>query len=318
MTFGPVFDSPDLLVAAPVIAVGAVGLALWARRRRLRRTRAWDRELARASARRNRTGPFLVAAAVLAAAIALAGPRGGRAQVTSATQALNVVFAVDISRSMLAEDVVPSRLGRGVREVRRLVQDLQGDRMGLVAFAGKSYILTPLTIDGGAIDLYLDGLDPDLVSEGGTRLAPVLTQGRELLSATSDGADRVLVVFTDGELHDSLDQARAAAKRLAEDGIHLVLVGEGQDAPVRIPVRDSAKRPGAIRCSRHWPMKRRAPSSPRRCPIRRAPCGICWRCSSAATRARLPAPRCSPRAGFRCCSPSCSCSGRPSGGAVPP
>jgi Ca-activated chloride channel family protein len=242
MTFGPVFDSPDLLVAAPVIAVGAVGLALWARRRRLRRTRAWDRELARDSARRNRTGPFLVAAAVLAAAIALAGPRGGRAQVTSATQALNVVFAVDISRSMLAEDVVPSRLGRGVREVRRLVQDLQGDRMGLVAFAGKSYILTPLTIDGGAIDLYLDGLDPDLVSEGGTRLAPVLTQGRELLSATSDGADRVLVVFTDGELHDSLDQARAAAKRLAEDGIHLVLVGEGQDAPVRIPVRDSAGR----------------------------------------------------------------------------
>ena len=59
----------------------------------------------------------------------------------------------------------------------------------------------------------------------------MLVQGRELLSATSDGADRVLVVFTDGELHDSLDQAVAAAKRLAEDGIHLVLVGEGQAAP---------------------------------------------------------------------------------------
>lgn len=242
MTLGPVFDSPVLLAVAPVLALGVGGLAYFARRRRLRRTRAWDRELARSSARRNRTGPWLLATAVLAAGIALAGPRGGRAQVTSATQALNVIFAVDISRSMLAEDVVPSRLGRAVREVRRLVQDLQGDRMGLVAFAGKSYILTPLTVDGGAIDLYLDGLDPDLVSEGGTRLAPVLTQGRELLSTTSDGADRVLVVFTDGELHDSLDQAVAAAKRLAQDGIHLVLVGEGQTAAVRIPVRDSAGR----------------------------------------------------------------------------
>lgn len=239
---GPVFDTPLLLAVAPVLALGLGIVAFVARRKRLRRTRAWDRDLARLSATRGRTGPWLVAGAVLAAGIALAGPRGGRAQVTSATQALNVIFAVDISRSMLAEDAVPSRLGRAVREVRRLVQDLQGDRMGLVAFAGKSYILTPLTVDGGAIDLYLDGLDPDLVSEGGTRLAPVLSQGRELLGATSDGADRVLVLFTDGELHDSLDQAVAAAKKLAEDGVHLVLVGEGQATPVRIPVRDSAGR----------------------------------------------------------------------------
>lgn len=238
----PVFDSPRLLYVAPVLALAAAGLAYYARRKRLRRTRAWEPALARASARRGKSGPFLVLLAVLAAGIALAGPRGGRAEVTSATQALNVVFAVDISRSMLAEDVVPSRLGRSVREVRRLVHDLQGDRMGLVAFAGKSYILTPLTVDGGAIELYLDGLDPDLVSEGGTRLAPVLTQGRELLSATSDGADRVLVLFTDAELHDSLDEAIASARRLAGDGVHLVLVGEGLSSPTRIPVRDSSGR----------------------------------------------------------------------------
>ena len=72
--------------------------------------------------------------------------------------------------------------------------------------------MTPLTLDGGAIELYLDGLDPDLVSEGGTELAPMLAQGRQLLTATSDGADRVLVVFTDGELHDSLGAAVAEAK----------------------------------------------------------------------------------------------------------
>ena len=78
------------------------------------------------------------------------------------------MFAVDISRSMLAEDVQPNRLQRAIRESRRLIQDLEGDRLGLIAFAGRSYILSPLTVDGGAIRMYLDALDPDLASEGGT------------------------------------------------------------------------------------------------------------------------------------------------------
>ena len=70
-----------------------------------------------------------------------------------------------------------------MREARRLIQDLEGDRLGLIAFAGQSYILAPLTVDGGAIRMYLDALDPDLASEGGTSLAAVLAQGGELLRA---------------------------------------------------------------------------------------------------------------------------------------
>ena len=72
---------------------------------------------------------------------------------------------------MLAEDVAPSRLQRAGREARRLIQDLEGDRLGLIAFAGRSYILAPLTVDGGAVRMYLDALDPDLASEGGTNLS---------------------------------------------------------------------------------------------------------------------------------------------------
>ena len=120
------------------------------------------------------------------------------------SRALSLVIAVDISRSMLAEDVAPNRLERAKREARRLVQDLDGDRLGLIGFAGRSYILTPLTVDGGAVSLYLDNLDPDLASEGGTDLSATLNQGRELLEASTEVADRVLVVFTDGEAHDSL------------------------------------------------------------------------------------------------------------------
>src|SRR3989449_10599285 len=127
---------------------------------------------------------------------------------------------------------------RSVREARRLVQDLDGDRVGLIAFACSSYILSPLSIDGSALTLYLDALDPDMASQGGTGLAPALRQGGELLQASSELADRVLVVFTDGEAHDSLPPITAQAERLKVDGIRLILVAEGGRNPSRIPVRD--------------------------------------------------------------------------------
>src|SRR5439155_496319 len=79
---------------------------------------------------------------------------------------------------------------------------------------GSSYILSPLSIDGSAITLYLDALDPDVASEGGTALAAALRQGGELLRAGSELADRVLVVFTDGEAHDTLPEILAPAERL--------------------------------------------------------------------------------------------------------
>ena len=110
--------------------------------------------------------------------------------------------------------------------------------IGLIAFAGRSYILSPLTVDGGAVNMYLDALDPDIASEGGTALGAMLRQGGELLSANKDGADRVLVVFTDGEGHDTKEDALTAARTLARDGITLVLVAEGGTEPVRIPIRD--------------------------------------------------------------------------------
>src|SRR2546430_3917693 len=145
---------------------------------------------------------------------------------------------MDISRSMLAEDASPSRLGRALREARRLVQDLDGDRVGLLAFAGSSYILSPLSIDGSALALYLDALDPEVASQGGTGLAGALRQGGELLRASSDLADRVLVVFTDGEAHDTLAVVTEQAQRLHAAGIKLILVAEGGRTPSRIPMRD--------------------------------------------------------------------------------
>jgi Ca-activated chloride channel family protein len=234
------FDSPVLLALAPLLAALLGAAAIVARRRRIARASAWSEELATRARAAGRWAPLLLGLAALAAAVALAGPRGGRTTVKAETQALSVVFAMDISRSMLAEDSKPSRLKRSVREARRLVQDLGQDRLGLIAFAGRSYILSPLTLDGGAVTLFLDALSPELASQGGTGLGSAISQGAELLNASREAGDRVLVIFSDGETHDSLTDVIAAARQLREQQIRLVLVAEGNTAPVPIPLRDSS------------------------------------------------------------------------------
>jgi Ca-activated chloride channel homolog len=233
------FDTPALLALAPVIGTVVWFIATRARHVRLARAARWSAETARLARAGGRFGPTAISIAAFLGAVALAGPRWGMERLEAETRGLNLVMAVDISRSMLAEDAGgASRLSRALREARRLTQDLDGDRLGLVAFAGASYILSPLSVDGSALTLYLDALDPDVASEGGTALAPALQMGSELLTAESETADRVLVVFTDGEAHDSIGSAVAAAQRLREAGVHLVFVTEGGRDPARIPQRD--------------------------------------------------------------------------------
>jgi len=232
------FDAPVVIILAPLVAGAVWAAAAWARRSRLRRAAAWSESTARIARAAGKLGAPALGLAAGLAAVALSGPRWGEERIVTETRGLNLVLAIDISRSMLAEDAKPSRLGRALREARRLVQDLDGDRLGLSAFAGTSYILSPLSVDGSAITLYLDALDPDVASEGGTSLAPALAQGIDLLHASPEIADRVLVMFTDGEAHDSLGQALQEARRLAGLGIHLILVAEGGRSPTRIPVRD--------------------------------------------------------------------------------
>ncbi len=232
------FDAPVVLALAPLVGGAVWFAAAWARRARIRRAALWSEETVRRALAAGRLGPTALSISAFLGVVALAGPRWGEERIVAETRGLSLVIAVDISRSMLAEDVRPNRLGRALREARRLVQDLDGDRVGLVAFAGSSYILSPLSIDGSALTLYLDALDPEVASEGGTGLAPALRQGGELLRAGSDLADRVLVVFTDGEAHDTLSAIVAQAQRLQAGGVHLILVAEGGRAGARIPVRD--------------------------------------------------------------------------------
>lgn len=231
-------DHPLLLALAPLAGLVAFGLGWYARRRRVRAAAAWSERLGQAARRYARFGVPVVALAAALAAVGAAGPRWGTAEVGTESRALNLVLAIDISRSMLAEDVAPSRLGRAVREARRLLQDSRGDRVALLAFAGRSYILAPLTLDDAAIRLHLDALDPEVASEGGTEMATVLRQGAQVLEAASEGGARAFVLFTDGEAHDSLAGVAEAARALRRVGATVIVVGEGSPTPTRIPIRD--------------------------------------------------------------------------------
>ncbi len=145
------FDAPFVLALAPLVG-GAVWFgAAWARRVRIRRAALWSDATATLARNAGRGGPTVLSLAAFLGTIALAGPRWGQETVVAETRGLDLLIAVDVSRSMLAEDTHPSRLGRALREARRLVQDLEGDRIGLVAFAGSSYILSPLSVDGSAL-----------------------------------------------------------------------------------------------------------------------------------------------------------------------
>src|SRR4030095_612573 len=137
---------------------------------------------------------------------------------------------------MMAEDDGPSRMERMKQEVRRLRAASPGDRVGVIAFAGRSYVLSPMTVDGGALDLFLDNLDPSVVGQAGSSLARTIRQGVDLLTLTKSGADRALVVMSDGEAFEPIEDVVAEAQRTGEQGVGLVTVGFGSDAGTTHPL----------------------------------------------------------------------------------
>ncbi|MGZ8375949.1 MAG: VWA domain-containing protein [Gemmatirosa sp.] len=259
------FQEPWLLPAIVLLPVLVVALLVtWARRRAVRAARLGEQALVARLApevadTRVRWRMARLGLAALLAGIALAGPRWGLARNVVRSSGIDVVLALDASLSMLAQDERPSRLERLKQEVRRLRALSTGDRTALIAFAGRSYILTPLTTDQGALALFLDNLDPSVVGQAGSSLARAIRQATDLLQVGKSGSDRAIVLMSDGEAFEPVEEVEAAAREAAEAGISLVTVGFGSEAGATIPVREgnsvSEKRDsdGAIVVTRYSP-----------------------------------------------------------------
>jgi Ca-activated chloride channel family protein len=238
------FDYIWLLPLALLLPAAIVGLLRRAARQRRQRLERFGEleivsRLLPASATRSmfwRIVRLATAAALIG--IAVAGPRWGTEQTIVRARGIDMVFALDASLSMLSTDERPNRLTRMKQEVRRLRAMSRGDRVGLVAFAGRSYVLSPLTVDAGALDLFLDNLDPSVVGQAGSSLARTIRQGTDLLLLTRSGGDRALVLMSDGEAFESIEEVVAEAKRAGQQGISLVTVGFGTPAGSTIPIRE--------------------------------------------------------------------------------
>lgn len=165
-----------------------------------------------------------VVVAIAFAVIALAGPKWGFHWEEVRREGIDLMVAIDTSRSMLADDVLPNRLERAKLAVQDLVKQLEGDRIGLIAFAGSAFVQCPLTHDYQAFVESLRAVDVGIIPKGGTSLAQAVRSGVEAF-AGREGRYAALVVITDGEDHEG--DVEAAAQEATAAGIRVYTVGIG-------------------------------------------------------------------------------------------
>lgn len=187
--------------------------------------------------------------ALISAVLALARPQMGAREEVLSSEGLDMAILVDVSNSMLAEDVVPSRLKKARHIVKNFVDRLSGDRVGLVAFAGSAYPAVPLTTDYDFLRQTLDVLDEASIANQGSNLARALEVGSQLLvrggandenepnvEEPNDSASRVIIVISDGEATEG--EESTLVSKLKQLGIKVFTIGVGSSKGAPIPIRD--------------------------------------------------------------------------------
>jgi len=188
-----------------------------------------------------RLGSLLLA--VVCLILALARPQWGFDLEVAKLRGLDIVVAIDTSKSMLAEDVAPNRLARAKLAALDLMQQAKADRLGLVAFAGSAFLQCPLTIDDAAFRQSVDSLDVNIIPQGGTALAQAIETA---LTAFKEGENyKVMVLFTDGEDQDS--GALAAAEQAAASDLRIFTIGIGSAEGEILRIKDAKGRTDYIR-----------------------------------------------------------------------
>ncbi len=188
----------------------------------------------RSPARRKWRHALLIVAAALLI-IALARPQNGYDKEEVRQTGLDIVVAVDTSKSMLAADIAPNRLARAKLAALELMQTAKADRLGLVAFAGDAFLSCPLTIDDTAFQQSVQALDVNAIPQGGTALAAAINTA--LATFKEKGNHRALVIFTDGEDND--EGALAAAGQASKEGLKIFTVGIGSTEGTLVTITDA-------------------------------------------------------------------------------
>ena len=210
--------------------------ALW--KRKTKRLYASAELLKRLSPDQSRFKALLklvvLAMAVVCFCIALVNPKVGTKLETVTREGVDIVFAIDVSKSMLAEDVAPSRLEKAQQLTAQIINNLVSDRVGIIAYAGKAVPQLPITTDYAAAKMFLQNMNTDMLSSQGTAIDEAIQLSRTYFN-DAEQTNRVLVIISDGEDHNdlNLDVAKAAAK----EGIKIFTIGVGSEKGGPIPLK---------------------------------------------------------------------------------
>lgn len=218
-------------------------LFFWFARTRRKAARAqfsslemFNRLAGESSGAKRATKLIMLLVAVLLLVIGLANPQVGTRLEEVKQEGVDLFIALDVSLSMKAEDVKPNRLEKAKYEIGNLINRLGGDRIGLIVFAGESYVQFPLTTDYSAAGLFLDAVDVESVPTPGTAIGSAVQQAMKSFS-WNEPTMKVLVIITDGENNegDAVAQSEEAAKK----GVLIYAIGMGSPAGAPIPVLDA-------------------------------------------------------------------------------
>jgi Ca-activated chloride channel family protein len=169
---------------------------------------------------------------------ALVNPKMGTQLKTVKRQGVDIVFAIDVSRSMLAEDIAPNRLDKSKQIVSKIIDKLGSDRVGIIIYAGSAYPLLPITTDHSAARMFLQNAHPDMVSSQGTAINEALNLAKTFFDDDTQ-TNRFLFVISDGEDHE--DNSAETAKQLVDLGIKTYTIGIGTNKGSPIPIKRNGK-----------------------------------------------------------------------------
>jgi Ca-activated chloride channel family protein len=166
--------------------------------------------------------------------ISLTNPKMGTKLKTIKREGVDVVFALDVSKSMLAEDIAPNRLEKAKQIISKTIDKLGSDRVGIIIYAGNSYPLLPITTDHAAANMFLQNANPDIVSSQGTAINEALELAKTYYN-NEDQTNRFLIIISDGEDHQ--EETKQVAQNLANEGVKIYTVGVGTKRGGPIPMR---------------------------------------------------------------------------------
>lgn len=172
--------------------------------------------------------------------ILIARPQFGKKVEKMDKKGIELTIAIDVSNSMLAEDINPSRLAKAKQILTRIIDERKNDKVAIVVFAGESYIQMPMTADNQSAKLFLESINPDLVPVQGTALGSAITTSMNCFS-NDEEIDKAIILITDGESHDG--NPEQAAQQAADNGIHISVVGIGSTQGVPIPESERSNDP---------------------------------------------------------------------------